>query len=74
MSAFAKVQKSIGNLSRDEKKALALWLNSQIEPRLSNEDEERLMRSLDEAMKSIDAGEGVEIDEVRRRVSSWATK
>jgi hypothetical protein len=33
-----------------------------------------LMRSLDDAVAAIDAGQGVPIEEVRRRITSWATK
>jgi len=74
MSALAQVQESVERLSGDEKKALALWLNSKIEPDLTRDEEEQLMRSLDEAVAAIDAGKGVPIDEVRRRVPSWITK
>jgi len=51
-----------------------LWLNSKIEPDLKPEEEEQLMRSLDEAVAAIDAGKGVPIEKVRRRIASWTTK
>jgi hypothetical protein len=74
MNALTQIQESVERLSGDERKALALWLNSKIEPDLSRDEEDRLMHSLDEAAAAIDAGKGVPIDEVRRRVESWITK
>jgi hypothetical protein len=74
VNALTQVQESVERLSGDEKKALALWLNSKIEPDLRPAEEEQLMRSLDEAVAAIDSGKGVPIDEVRRRVAPWAGK
>jgi hypothetical protein len=74
MSALAQIQQSIGELSGDEKKALALWLNSQVEPTLSGEDESELLSSLDRAVAAIDAGKGVPIEDVRRRIGTWVSK
>jgi hypothetical protein len=37
-------------------------------------EEQRLLRSLDEAVRDIDAGKGVPINDVRKRVASWAAK
>ena len=51
-----------------------MWLNSQTEPEMTAQEEQRLLRSLDEAMRDIDAGKGVSIDEVRQRAGSWAAK
>ena len=53
---------------------MELWLNSQAEPEMTAQEEERLWHSLDEAMRDIDAGKGVSIDEVRKRVGSWVAK
>jgi hypothetical protein len=33
-----------------------------------------LLRSLDEATRDIDAGKGISIEDVRKRVGSWAGK
>jgi hypothetical protein len=51
-----------------------MWLDSQAEPEMTAQEDERLLRSLDEAMRDIDAGKGDSIDEVRQRVGSWAVK
>lgn len=58
----------------DEKKTLSLWLNSQREPEMSRLEEQRLLRSLDESIRDVDAGKGVPIEDVRKRVASRAAK
>ena len=74
MSALAEIQDAVAKLPANEGKALLIWLESENEPEISREDEQRLLRSLDEAIRDIDAGKGVSIDDVRKRVSSWAAK
>ena len=74
MSTLIEIQDAVAQLPSNEKRALQLWLNSQAEPEMTAEEEQRLLRSLDEAMLDIDADKGVSIDEVRKRVGSWAAK
>lgn len=74
MSTLVEIQDAVSHLSSQERKALQLWLNSQTEPELSPQEEQRLLCSLDGAVRDIDAGKGVSIDEVRKRVGSWAAK
>lgn len=74
MSTLIEIQDAVAQLPSNEKKALQLWLNSQAEPEMTAQEEQRLLRSLDEAMRDIDAGKGVSMDEVRKRVGSWAAK
>ena len=74
MSALAEIQDAIAHLPSREREALQLWLNSQSEPVLTALEEQRRLRSLDEAVRDIDAGKGVAIDDVRKRVGSWAAK
>ena len=74
MSTLIEIQDAVARLPSSEKKALQLWLNSQTEPEMTPQEEQRLLRSLDEAMGDIDAGKGVSIDEVRQRVGSWAAR
>ena len=74
MSTLVEIQDAVAQLPSNEKKALQVWLNSQSEPEMTAQEEERLLRSLDEAMRDIDAGKGVSMDEVRKRVGSWAAK
>ncbi len=74
MSTLAEIQEAVARLPDNERQALQLWLSSQIESELTAEEEQRLLRSLDEAAKDIDAGKGVPMEEVRKRVRSWAAK
>jgi hypothetical protein len=72
MSTLAEIQDAVTKLADDEREALSLWLNSRTEPRLTAQEEQRLLRSLDEAVRDVDAGKGVPLTDVRKRVASWA--
>jgi hypothetical protein len=72
MSTLVELQDAVAQLPDRERKALQLWLNSQAEPELTAPEEQRLLRSLDEAVRDLEAGKGVALDEVRKRVGSWA--
>jgi hypothetical protein len=74
MSTLAEVQDAVARLSSNERKALQVWLNSQSEPELTAQEEQRLLQTLDEAIRDIDVGEGVPMGEVRKRIGSWAAK
>ena len=74
MSTLADIQAAVTRLRDEEKKALSLWLNSQAAPELSDEDEQRLLHSLDEAIRDVDAGKGVPIEDVRKLAPSGAAK
>ena len=74
MSTLIEIQDAVAQLPNDERKALQLWLNSQSESELTALEEQRLLRSLDEAVRDLDAGKGVPLDEVRKQVASWAAK
>jgi hypothetical protein len=74
MSTLVEIQDAVSQLPGDERKALQMWLNSQGDSGLTGTEERRLLRSLDEAVRDIDAGKGVPINDVRKRVASWAAK
>ena len=74
MSTLIEIQDAVAHLPGDEREALQLWLNSQSEPLLTAPDEARLLRSLDEAVRDIEAGKGISLAEVRNRVGTWAAK
>ena len=74
MSTLVEIQDAVARLPSDEKKVLQVWLNSQAEPEMIAQEEERLLHSLDEAIRDIDAGKGVSMDEVRKRVGSCVEK
>ena len=74
MSTLVEIQDAVARLPGSERKALQLWLNSQTEPELTAFEEQRLLRSLDEAVSDIDAGKGAPLNDVRKRVASWVAK
>lgn len=74
MSTLVEIQDAVSHLSSRERKALQLWLNSMVEPDMNAQEEARLLQSLDDAVRDVDAGKGIEIDEVRKRIGSWAAK
>jgi hypothetical protein len=74
MSTLVEIQDAVAQLPSKERKALQLWLDSQAEPEMTAQEEQRLLRSLDEAVRDIDAGKGVSLDEVRKKINSWAAR
>lgn len=74
MNTLAEIQDAVSRLRGDEKKVLSLWLNSQTEPEMTAQEEEKILRSLDEAIRDLDNGQGVPIEDARKRVSAWAAK
>jgi hypothetical protein len=74
MSTLVEIQDAVAHLPGNERKALQLWLNSMVEPDLSTQEEERLLSSLDQAVRDIDAGKGIGIDEARKRIGSWVVR
>jgi hypothetical protein len=74
MSTLVEIQDAVAHLPGNERQVLQLWLNSQSEPQLTASEEARLLRSLDDAARDIDAGKGVPINDVRKRVGTWAAK
>lgn len=74
MSTLVEIQEAITKLPDDEKTALSVWFRSQSAPEMTAEDEQRLLYSLDEAMRDVDAGKGVSIDDARRMVATWAAR
>ena len=63
MSTLVEIQEAITRLGGDEKCALSLWLQSLTAPALTALDEQRLLRSLDEAIRDVDTGKGVPLEE-----------
>jgi hypothetical protein len=66
MSTLVEIQKAITRLGKDEKAALSLWLESQSARAMTALDEDRLLRSLDEAIRDVDTGKGVPLEEARK--------
>jgi hypothetical protein len=74
MTTLAEIQDAISQLSDREQAALAAWLDSRRISSLNIQNEDSLLRSLDEATRDLDSGKGVPIEEVRTRVASWTVK
>jgi hypothetical protein len=74
VDTLLEIQDAVTRLSGDEKRALSLWLNSEMAPEVDAAAEEQLLKSLDRAVYEVDAGRGVAIEEVRKQVTLWAVK
>ena len=74
MSTLMEIQEAVGKLPPSEKTALSLWLDSQATPTLTADEEQQLLRSLDEAVRDVDAGRGVSLQDAHKLVASWAAK
>jgi hypothetical protein len=74
VSTLVEIQNAIDRLRPDEKSALQLWFHSQAQTEMSDADERRLLASLDEATRDLDAGKGIPLAEVAKMVPSWLTK
>lgn len=74
MSTLLEIQDAVTKLPDGEKNALSLWLISQAAPTLSTQEESQLLRSLDEAVRDLDAGRGVPMSDAHKLVASWAAK
>lgn len=73
MSSLAQIQEAITGLTENERQALSIWLASE-PPALAPEDESRLLKSLDNAIRDLDAGKGASARTARKLVRSWAGK
>lgn len=74
MSTITEIQEAIQKLPASEKSALAVWLQSQEEPILSEDEEKALLARLDKAAAELDAGKGVPLERVREKIREWAGK
>ena len=60
MSTLPEIQEAITRLPEEERRALSAWLDSQNPKALSPGDEDKLLRSLDQALRDIDNGKGIQ--------------
>jgi hypothetical protein len=74
MSTIAEIQEAIEKLPANEKSALAVWLQSQEEPIISEAEERALLARLDKAAAELDAGKAVPLTRVREKIRGWAGK
>jgi hypothetical protein len=74
MSTITEIQEAIVRLPANEKSALAVWLQSQEEPLMSEAEEAVLLARLDKESAEFDAGKGVPLARVREKIRGWAGK
>ena len=74
MNTLVEIQDAISELPSSERKALYLWMQSQQELVMGSDEEGKLLFSLDTALRDLENGKGVSVDEARKLVSSWAGK
>jgi hypothetical protein len=72
MSTIAEIQEAIEKLPANEKSALAVSLQSQEEPIISEAEEKALLARLDKAAAELDVGKGVSLARVREKIRGWA--
>ncbi len=46
----------------------------EIDPTLEENESPELLEAIDAGIRSLDAGEGIAIEEVRKRMAQWTTK
>ena len=71
MSTMTEIEAAIKNLSASDRELLESRLTAE---RLGFVADEELLRSLDEAQKEIENGEGIEAEEFRKEVRTWYAK
>jgi hypothetical protein len=74
VTSIPELQDAIAKLPPKEKSALAVWLSSQDETRMSEQEETALLAALDKAAGELDSGRGVPVARVREMVGEWLTK
>ena len=60
-----EIQEAIERLTPKEKSSLTVWLESQEEPVMSPVEEAVLLARLDQAARELDAGQRMQLEQVR---------
>lgn len=68
MSTVTEIEAAIEKLTPSEQRALADWLNSRL-----MEDTPEMLAALDVGIRSLETEPSVPLEEVRRKISAWAT-
>ncbi len=69
MSTVAEIETAIERHSSAKQRELADWLNSRL-----IEDSPEMLAALDVGIRSLDGEATVPIEDVRRKITTWATK
>lgn len=73
MSTVQEIQQAIAQLPEEARLTLLEWIHIQEEADLHDNDPE-LLRQAEEGARQLDAGEGITLEEARRRASQWTIK
>jgi hypothetical protein len=74
VSTITEIQEAIEKLPASDKSALAAWLQSKEEPIMSEPEQAALLARLDKASAELDAGKGVPLARVRKKIRGRAGK
>ena len=70
MSTVTEIEGAIAKLTPSEQREIARWL----EERLLGEETPEMLAAIDEGIRSAREKPLVPLEEVRRKISGWATK
>jgi hypothetical protein len=73
MSTVQEIKEAIAQLPEEARVHLLEWIHLQEEGD-QQADEPELLRQAEEGARQLDAGQGVPLEEARRRTSQWTTK
>ena len=73
MSTVQEIQEAIAQLPEEARLTLLEWIHTQEEADLHDDDPE-LLRQAEEGARQLDAGEGITLEDARRRASQWTIK
>ena len=73
MSTVQEIQQTIAQLPEEARLTLLEWIHIQEEADLHDNDPE-LLRQAEEGARQLDAGEGITLEDARRRASQWTIK
>lgn len=68
MTKLAEIQDAILHLPPQEREALRHWLNE------TEEETPEMLAAIDEGLRSLKEKGTIPLEEVRRKISLWATK
>lgn len=68
MSTLAEIQRAIGGLSLEERRALSVWLSSHEPAEFAPGEETVLLKSLDQGMEEIRKRKGLTVEDARKLV------
>jgi hypothetical protein len=73
MSTVQEIQEAIVKLPEEARLTLLEWIHIQEEIDLHDDDPD-LLRQAEEGARQLDAGQGITLEEARRRASQWTIK